>query len=219
MRFRGICKRRIRRRYPARKFAFLPRKLHNGTWIWLEYYSASRVADPRRHSTNRVVVKSAGKRVSPLLPRPASGSRFAIRLGDRDDRYRVIDIWCAAIAATHTAISPRDLKTIHAIVRDSWPSIQLWLAVDDHDYPIAFMMMTAAHMEALFVDPDFQDTRVQHALADHALTLQPELIIGCDRPDPPDLSLTRDRGQALSLTAIGGAPFQTSPGYMDRDQS
>lgn len=40
------------------------------------------------------------------------------------------------------------------MVRAFLPEAPLWVAVNTEDQPIAFMLLTGEHMDALFVDPD-----------------------------------------------------------------
>lgn len=51
----------------------------------------------------------------------------------------------------------------------------LWLAVDETDYPLAFMLLEQGHMQALFVDPDSRGTGVGKALVLHGLSLHPSM--------------------------------------------
>lgn len=55
------------------------------------------------------------------------------------------------------------------------PHAPLLLAVDENDYPLAFMLIDEGHMEALFVDPARRGTGVGAALVKHGLTLHPHM--------------------------------------------
>ncbi len=55
------------------------------------------------------------------------------------------------------------------------PQAPLWLAVDEKDYPLAFMLIDGGHMEALFVDPTRRGTGIGAALVQHGLTLHPRM--------------------------------------------
>ena len=55
------------------------------------------------------------------------------------------------------------------------PHAPLWLAVDEKDYPLAFMLIDESHMEALFVDPAQRGTGIGAALVKHCLTLHPKM--------------------------------------------
>ena len=61
------------------------------------------------------------------------------------------------------------------MVRAFLPEAPLWVAVSTEDQPIAFMLLTGDHMDALFVDPDVRGCGVGKLLIEHALSLTPKL--------------------------------------------
>ena len=61
------------------------------------------------------------------------------------------------------------------MVRAFLPEAPLWVAVNTEDQPIAFMLLTGDHMDALFVDPDVRGCGVGKLLIEHALSLTPKL--------------------------------------------
>jgi putative acetyltransferase len=64
-------------------------------------------------------------------------------------------------------------KELEEMVRAFLPEAPLWVAVTE-DQPIAFMLLTGEHMDALFVDPDCPRLR-RGLLIEHALSLTPKL--------------------------------------------
>lgn len=98
-----------------------------------------------------------------------------IREGRPDDSERAIDIWCAAVDATHDFLTPEDRAAIESEVRAFLPAAPLWLAVDADDRAIGFMLLDGARMEALFVDPARRGRGVGRALVAHAIGIAPEL--------------------------------------------
>ena len=100
---------------------------------------------------------------------------MTIRPSRADDGRRVIDIWRGAVDATHDFLSPEDRLAIDAMVCGFLPEAPLWLAVDAHDYPLAFMLLDNGHMEALFVDPAYRGSGIGATLLRHALALHPAL--------------------------------------------
>lgn len=55
------------------------------------------------------------------------------------------------------------------------PEAPLWVAVTEEDEPVAFMLLTGEHMDALFVDPAVRGCGVGKLLIKHALSLAPRL--------------------------------------------
>ncbi len=98
-----------------------------------------------------------------------------IRPFQSDEGARAIEIWRAAVDATHDFLTPEDRHAIDAMVCGFLPNAPLWIAADESDYPIAFMLLDEGHMEALFVDPAHRGTGVGAALVRYALALHPTL--------------------------------------------
>ncbi|WP_075289802.1 acetyltransferase [Pararhizobium arenae] len=98
-----------------------------------------------------------------------------IRPSRPDEGTRVIEIWRGAVDATHHFLTPEDRVAIDEMVCDFLPRAPLWLAVDENDYPLAFMLIEDGHMEALFVDPARRGAGIGAALVQHGLTLHPKM--------------------------------------------
>lgn len=79
------------------------------------------------------------------------------------------------VDATHDFLSAQDRQEIDELVCGFLPQASLWLAVDETDYPLAFMLIDEGHMQALFVDPDSRGTGVGKALVLHGLSLHPTM--------------------------------------------
>ncbi|GGD37370.1 acetyltransferase [Franconibacter pulveris 601] len=100
---------------------------------------------------------------------------ITIRRARRDEGEALGDIWCRSVDATHTFLQPADRIEIEKQVRAFLPDAPLWVAVTSDDAPVAFMLLSGAHMHALFVDPDFRGKGVGRMLIAHALSYAPEL--------------------------------------------
>jgi putative acetyltransferase len=99
----------------------------------------------------------------------------AIRPSRPYEGERALAIWRAAVDATHHFLSAQDRLTIDAEVSAFLPQSPLWVAVNHEDWPVGFMLVDGAHMEALFIDPLHRGHGVGRALVEHALASEPDL--------------------------------------------
>ena len=100
---------------------------------------------------------------------------ISIRRSRPDEGDKLIAIWCRSVDATHDFLSKAYRKELEEMVRAFLPEAPLWVAVNTEDQPIAFMLLTGDHMDALFVDPDVRGRGVGKLLIEHALSLTPKL--------------------------------------------
>lgn len=100
---------------------------------------------------------------------------ITIRLSGENEGQRAIAIWRGAVDATHDFLSPSDRLAIDKLVCGLLPRAPLWFAVNVDDYPLAFMLIDAGHMEALFVDPAYRGKGIGATLVRHGLTLHPNM--------------------------------------------
>ncbi|MDX3884432.1 MAG: acetyltransferase [Sphingomonas sp.] len=92
-----------------------------------------------------------------------------IRRSRPADVARLHVIWREAVLATHDFLSAEDFAAIDAMVRDAYlPRAALWVAVDGEDRPVAFMGLSEAHVDSLFVDPAMHGRGIGAAMIDHA---------------------------------------------------
>ena len=98
-----------------------------------------------------------------------------IRRSRHDEGEELIAIWCRSVDATHNFLSKEYRVELEELVRSFLPEAPLWVAVTEKDEPIAFMLLTGEHMDALFVDPDVRGSGVGKLLINHALTLSSKL--------------------------------------------
>ncbi|MBN8845998.1 MAG: acetyltransferase [Sphingomonadales bacterium] len=94
-----------------------------------------------------------------------------IRPSTSADGSRAVEIWRAAVDATHDFLTPGDRIAIEEQVRSFLPQVSLWLAVDADDRPVAFMLLNGSSMEALFIDPAYRGQGIGKALVEHAVRL------------------------------------------------
>lgn len=129
---------------------------------------------------------------------------MSIRPSRPDDGARVMDIWRAAVDATHDFLSPQDRREIETMVAGFLPRAPLWVAVDDTDRAIGFMLIDDGHMEALFIDPVHRGTGIGRALVEQGLRLHPGMTT----------DVNAQNGQAVDFYRLMG--FQET-GRSERD--
>ena len=90
------------------------------------------------------------------------------RLSTPADADQLFRIWHDAVKATHDFLSPQDFDAIAAEVRPYVASAPLWVVDDESGLPAAFMGMSGAHIDSLFVAPGQHGRGIGRALVDHA---------------------------------------------------
>src|SRR5690606_17520305 len=83
------------------------------------------------------------------------------------------------------------------------PQVPLWLAVDEEDRPLAFMLIAAGHMEALFVDPACHRKGLGSALVRHGLSLHPRMTTDVNEQNGQALGFY----QRLGFVRTGRSPL------------
>ena len=98
-----------------------------------------------------------------------------IRKATPADGERVLDIWRAAVDATHHFLTTTDRREIEVEVVTFLPQASLWLAVDSNDLPVGFMLLEEDRLEGLFIHPQDRGSGVGRALVQLALSYTPDL--------------------------------------------
>jgi putative acetyltransferase len=99
---------------------------------------------------------------------------MTVRRGTPADVSRALEIWRAAVDATHGFLSPEDRIEIDRMVADEFlPAAELWLADNEEGRTLGFLVMDGDMIDALFVDPAVHGQGVGTELLDHALALAP----------------------------------------------
>ena len=100
---------------------------------------------------------------------------ISIRRSRHDEGKKLIAIWRRSVDATHDFLSKEYRAELEDLVSAFLPEAPLWVAVTEKDEPVAFMLLTGEHMDALFVYPTVRGCGVGKLLIEHALTLAPKL--------------------------------------------
>jgi putative acetyltransferase len=121
------------------------------------------------------------------------------------DLPRVMDIWRAAVDATHDFLDPSDRDAIEAEVLEFFPQVSLLLAVDSSDAPLGFMFLHDGHLEALFVDPDHHGKGIGKALIRNVLAAHPNLTVDVNEQNPKALGFYEHLGfERIGRSALDG---------------
>jgi putative acetyltransferase len=118
-----------------------------------------------------------------------------LRRGTPDDVPRAVEIWRSAVDATHGFLSPEDRREIDALVAEQFlPNADVWLATDEADRPMGFMVIDGSAIEALFVDPLVHRQGYGTLLVEHAISLAPELTVDANEQASHALQFYLRRG-------------------------
>ena len=103
---------------------------------------------------------------------------MSIRRGTPDDVPRARQIWRDAVDATHGFLTPEHRAEIDVMVAEQFlPNAELWLATDDDDRPVGFLVMDGEMIDALFVDPKVHGEGYGTRLLEKALELSPDATV------------------------------------------
>ena len=100
---------------------------------------------------------------------------ISIRRSRHDEGKKLIAIWRRSVDATHDFLSKEYRAELEDLVSAFLPEAPLWVAVTEKDEPVALMLLTGEHMDALFVDPTVRGCGVGKLLIEHARPLAPKL--------------------------------------------
>lgn len=106
---------------------------------------------------------------------------ISIRRSRHEEGEELVAIWCRSVDATHDFLSAEYRAELEELVRSFLPEAPLWVAVNERDRPVGFMLLSGQHMDALFIDPDVRGCGVGRMLVEHALSMAPELTTNVNR--------------------------------------
>jgi putative acetyltransferase len=100
-----------------------------------------------------------------------------IRPSRPDEGPRLVEIWAAAVDATHGFLSAGDRVAIEREVDGFLPRAEALVAVDGDDLPIGFMILDGDDLAALFIDAKHHAKGVGGAMVTHALAGRRRLTV------------------------------------------
>lgn len=77
---------------------------------------------------------------------------ISIRRSRHEEGEELVAIWCRSVDATHDFLSAEYRAELEELVRSFLPEAPLWVAVNERDRPVGFMLLSGQHMDALFID-------------------------------------------------------------------
>lgn len=118
-----------------------------------------------------------------------------IRRANSADVPRALEIWRAAVDATHGFLTADDRAEIDRMVAEQFlPHAEIWLVDDDNRRAQGFLVMDGEAIDALFVDPAMHGCGFGTLLLDHALSLSPFATVDANEQASNALPFYEARG-------------------------
>lgn len=134
-----------------------------------------------------------------------------IRAYAAGDNARLIDIWLAAVRATHHFLSEDDIRFFLPQVREQYlPALEVLVAVDQTGQPTGFAGFSGSKLEMLFVDPASHGFGIGRRLVEHAVALKGPLEVDVNEQNPGAVAFYRKCGfQPVGRSELDGSgkPF------------
>lgn len=116
-----------------------------------------------------------------------------------------MDVWRAAVDATHDFLTPSDRDAIEAELLGFFPQVSLLLAVDSADTPLGFMFLHDGHLEALFIAPAHHGKGIGKALIHNVLAAYPNLTVDVNEQNSKALAFYEHLGfERIGRSALDG---------------
>lgn len=138
-----------------------------------------------------------------------------------DSHLELVEIWAAAVKATHDFLSLEDFEFFHSrIASDYLPTVELYGAFftrgEVPDKCLGFMGLArnpednALHIEMLFIDPAWHRQGIGKAMMDHAKGMSQKLMLDVNEQNGGALGFYLKQGFAVigrSERDPGGKPY------------
>ena len=136
---------------------------------------------------------------------------ITIRKAEPADLPRALEVWRAAVDATHGFLTAADRAEIDVMVEhEHLPNVDLWVATDAAGKVQGFLGMGEDEIDSLFVDPAVHGQGYGSALVAHALTLVPDARVDASEQAPQAVAFYERRGfvqTGRSTTDLMGRPY------------
>lgn len=108
---------------------------------------------------------------------------------------RLVEVWEAAVRATHHFLPEADLLEIRAALASQYfPLVDLTLAQDEHAAILGFVGVADDKIEMLFVDPAMQGRGVGKALLEHAIQSCQAVTVDVNEQNPQAVGFYLSQG-------------------------
>lgn len=112
-----------------------------------------------------------------------------IRLYANEDNARLVDIWLAAVRATHHFLTEDDIQFFLPRLRDLHiPALEVHVAEGEDGQLLGFAGLDGANLEMLFIDPIHHGRGIGKKLVDHAVALKGRLKVDVNEQNPGALA-------------------------------
>lgn len=110
---------------------------------------------------------------------------ISLRKSSTADHARLFSVWQTAVAATHHFLNEKDALEIADLVRDQYiPNVELLVAVDADDHPLAFVGMSENIIDALFVHADHFGKGIGSDIIKHMQAKHDSLTLDVNEGNP-----------------------------------
>lgn len=128
-----------------------------------------------------------------------------------DDLPTLVEIWEAAVRATHHFLPESDLQVIKPLLREQYfPAVQLTCARDEAGRILGFLGHAEDRVEMLFVDPHSHGQGVGRRLMQHAIDQLGATRVDVNEQNPQAVGFYQHLGFVVtdrSRLDGGGRPF------------
>lgn len=123
-------------------------------------------------------------------------SEFRIRRRHDSEIPRLVEIWLAAVQATHAFLSPADIEFFLPLVRDQYlpGAAELYVAATADDEAVGFLGLAGPHIDMLFIDPGHHRRGVGRLLVRHAHSLHATLTVDVNEQNPGAVAFYQQLG-------------------------